>query len=166
MTETEKHGSGFIVDLNPPFHEHHKEYSKIMLKAVWSNLDGLFTGPRVRTITFQPDEWGKLTIYRMTGFSWIHLLVLPFGLFHESLHFLIAMLTSNKYIITLIPPIIDLSYLPLAFYLLISNHIGPLSVIAIWLELVWMFMFTGNLSGDFKILRSPKIEKADSPHED
>jgi hypothetical protein len=149
--------SGFIVDIQyPEWQKQHKDYSLMMLRMVWTSLPLLFTGPGKTIREYGPM---KLTVHKFRGAGWLTLPVLPFAMIHESLHFIFGYFTENHHIITLVPPILDLVYLPLLFlWIPFHPNIYLFLAVSLWVEWCWILHLMSNLSGDFASYL-PKLKK-------
>lgn len=141
-------GSGFVVDIYPDWLDDHRRLSILILRLVWTNLDALFFGHQeVREI---PYPAFTIRIYRFRGWGWLTLPLFPIAMIHESLHFIIGYLTKNRHLVTLIPPLLDLTYLPLLFvWASLRPNIYFFLVVSLWIEWCWIIHLMSNLRGDF-----------------
>ena len=138
---------------------HHREQSKLILRLFWTNLDALFKGEKVREIK---AESFTLSITGFRRLGWLTLPILPFILVHESLHFIVGYFTGNRHLTVLVPPFLDLLYLPISvMFVAITRPVNDyLIFIMFWVEWAWIVHLMENLSGDFApYLRKIKRER-------
>jgi hypothetical protein len=124
-----------------------------------------FSKEDVTEIRFKPDNWAVITVHRFHGLSWIYLPILPFILFHESLHLIIVYFTPREVFVRYIPPVLDLFYLPVAFWIAFIHPTVSSLLVGDFICLVWFYLLIGNLKGDFRPM--PKlVEKPGKPEYD
>lgn len=142
--------SGFEVEIPwEDFDKKHREYATIGLRMVWWNLGLLFHQENKAELTVVKQDGVKATFHRVRGIGWITLYVLPFAMLHETLHFILAYLTSNEHVVILVPGLVDLVWFITPFLVLPL----PVSIVSA-LVMIWMIMsgellLISNIRGDF-----------------
>ena len=157
--------AGFIVDIDfQSFNVNRRQSSILVLGVIYRNLSLLFRGKqRFYTVEMRV---ATIRIFPMRGTGWVMLPILPFALLHETLHFIIAFFTKNHYAIILIPPTLDLLYVPgwllftVKFHIWVLTHFVLWAIITIWLELTWTVLLRSNIfTGDFRTVFFPRTNQ-------
>lgn len=134
---------GFKVEIETVvWPKYHKTYSAFAIKTITRNLDALLPWKQLRTIKYE-----GITVHigpnEFAGF-----LYLPFMLVHEYLHFIIGYFSRRYNLMVLIPPLLDVCYLPL----ILLFRFQPFELwFLITLYVFWVFIIRlgWNLTGDF-----------------
>lgn len=162
-------GTGWEVHINgEEFDKDRKKNSVLVLKSIWGNLDALFKGGELREIKL---GFAKISIWKIRGIGWLTLPIFPFAFLHENLHFVISYFTNKEPLIQLVPPVLDLFYLPvLLLWVYLRYGFGTVQPnllmiflpLIVWVEWAWIVLLMSNLKGDFANFRANR-KKPENP---
>jgi hypothetical protein len=137
---------GFEVVFPDSLFQEHKQFATFGLKIIWQFWRFWFKGEHEVAVQ-------GMRVLFTGGKDPLSLILLPFTLLHESLHFILLWIHGNKHLVRLGPGILEIFYLSFAFQIYIRTP---------WAAFFFLFIDTfqlmRNLRGDF-VPYLPKLKR-------